>query len=140
VRGPRLRIGVAIAIALGIALDSSLAAAEPLDPAKADALVAKARNDGDDGFCKAPQRPLSFRARPLCPLVSEVKGCEGLVAACNDDVGPKPPPEQRTPWTWNGLARILGTIANVGVWLLIAAVVGAIAWFIVRAIQRGRRE
>ncbi len=133
------RLGLGVGVALALTLASLRTVAAPLDPSRADALVAAARNDGNDEFCKAPSRPLSYRTRALCPLVSEVKGCEALVAACNDDVAPKPQPE-RTPQTWDGFLHALGAIANVAVCLLIAAVVGAIVWFIVNAIQRGRRD
>jgi hypothetical protein len=73
------RAAIGIAIGLGIAATSGPAYAKPLDPATADAIVAKARSDGANAFCKAPRRPLSLRTRTLCPLAADVSGCEELV-------------------------------------------------------------
>ena len=129
----------AAGIALGIALAAGMAAGDPLDPAKADALVAEARGKGQDGFCRSPEKPLSSHARSLCPVAREVKGCEGLVAACDDDpfaAQPSEPPR----WTWGGLGPILAAIANATVWLLVAAAVGGVLWLIARAILNARRD
>ncbi|MGO8998880.1 MAG: DUF4350 domain-containing protein, partial [Polyangiaceae bacterium] len=132
-----------IGVAIGIALATSFASGAPrstktLDPATADAIVAKARADGTDGFCKGPRKPLAFRARDLCPIARDVKGCEGLVAACDEN----PFAETKEPpvWSFGALGPILSVIANILVWALVAGVVGVILWFIVNAILRAQRD
>jgi len=130
--------GIAFGLALGLA--PATAEGKPLDAAKADALVAEARQEGLDGFCKSPERPLSPHARSLCPIVRDVKGCEPLVAACDEDpLAPKPSSEP-TRWDWGSFGTVLAAIANATVWILIAAALGLLAMFIVRAVQRGRRD
>ncbi len=113
--------------------------AEPLDPGSADAIVAEARAQGADGFCKSPERPLDLRARSLCPLASELRDCDALVAACNDDPF-KERPREESRSIWESLASLLGALANATVWIVIAAVVAALGWLIVRAAMRARRD
>ncbi len=135
------RLAVAIAaLGLAVVVVPRVADAKPFDPAQADALVAEARDAGADGFCKSPDRPLSLQARSLCPLAHEVKGCEGLVAACDEDPLPKKPPSDGPRWDWGSLGGILAGLANALVWILVALAVGVLVVFIVRAIERGRRD
>jgi hypothetical protein len=121
------------AIALGIAASPGVARAKPLDPTTADAIVAKARADGANAFCRAPHKPLASRAHALCPLAREVKECDELAAACE---------EVREPPAWNfgELGQLFSKIANVLVWGLVAGVVGIILWFIATAIARAQRD
>jgi hypothetical protein len=132
----RARAGFVVALFVGLA--SRGAAASRLDPARADALVTAARAEGKDGFCKSPARPLSFHARSLCPLAREVKDCEGLVAACDDD--PLATKRDGPHWELGSFGSFLGLLMTGIVWVLVAAAVGILLWFIVRAIQRAQRD
>ena len=133
-------MAIALALALVPSVAPAFASGKPLDPGQADALVARARSDGLDGFCRSPDKDLSFRARSLCPLAREVKGCEALVAACDADPFAQKAPKEEPKFEWGSLGEVLGLLAKGLVWLLVAAVVGVILYFIVRAIERGRRD
>ena len=127
-----------------------------LSPASASALppgsltaprdVELARQDPKYTFCSAPKLPLSPRQRALCPLASQVDGCEALVAACKSDASSAEEAErrrrnaERESGTWRQLVGALGFLAQGLVWLLIALVIAAIAFPLVRALLRARRD
>ena len=123
----------------------AIANAATLDPATAEADVTRARADGNDAFCKKPTLPLSKRARALCGLANDVKNCQALVDACKaaDALSPtkdEPKKETDKPKIGETLAAILGGLAQIAVWLLVAAVIVAIAIPVIQAIAKARRD
>ena len=114
---------------LSIARDAAAA----LDPARADDDVDKLRRDGQDGFCVDPPKRLSQDAESLCGLASQIPRCAGLVKRCaHDEVPPKPP-------DW-GFLKLLGPLAQVLVWVMLAALIVALAIPIAQAIAKIQRD
>jgi hypothetical protein len=93
-----------------------------------------AYESGNYAFCKTPPSPLGARGLRLCDLADEIDGCEGLQKAC----GSIPPPKQ-TSWLEH-LAKAAGPIATVLLYVLVGAIVVAIAIPVVRALVKRRRE
>lgn len=112
--------------------------------------LADAQREGHYTFCTTPKVPLSSRDQELCPLAKHVDGCEGFAAACRGDVGSKAGrsgerPEEiaskpREPTSSHPLPGAIGAAAQGLVWLLMIAVVVAVAIPLVRAILRMRRD
>ncbi len=133
-----------VAVVLAWATVAGAANARPVkepaggfDPAGADSVVLRARHEGLDDFCTKTSTPLSPRARAMCPMAAQIPHCDAFVAACND----KPPDLDKLPhWNLAWLAGLLGSLASGVVWLLVAVVVGLIAWFVVSAVGRARKD
>lgn len=130
---------VSLLVVLGAALATTPAAAT-LDPTQASRQVDDAMRENDYRFCREPREPLSSDAKALCGHATEIKDCAGFATAC----AAPPPPPATPPWwlRWLGLVHlpeILGTIAHVIVWLLVAALVVVVLIPIVRALARMRR-
>jgi hypothetical protein len=108
--------------------------------------VESARQDAKYTFCTSPKVPLSPRQRALCPLASEVDGCEGLVAACKADAASAAQMEELRRSLERGksgprqLLGAVGFLAQGLLWLLVALVIAAIAFPLVRALLRARRD
>jgi hypothetical protein len=134
---------------------AALVAAALLSPASARALPPRsltapqhledARKDAKYTFCASPKLPLTPRMRALCPLASEVDGCEGLVAACKADASAAEAERlrrdaERGKSATAQLLSALGFLAQGLVWLLIGLVLVAIAFPLVRALLRARRD
>lgn len=105
----------------------------PEDAARASADL---RKDPKYAFCTKPQRPLGPRQAALCPLATDLDGCEGLRAAC--DV-PAPKVERSTRWL-DDLIASLGVVAQALVWVLVGAIALLVIIPVVRALLRSRRE
>lgn len=135
-----------VALALLALLSPASALARPPGSLTAPQHVEAARQDAQYTFCSAPKLPLSPRQRALCPLASEVEGCEGLVAACKADASSAADAERLRRNAQRGKSatqQLLGALASLAqglVWLLIAVVIAAIAFPLVRALLRARRD
>jgi hypothetical protein len=128
-------------------LEPRAALAEPSSSLVAPAHVEAARQDAKYTFCTSPKLPLSPRQRALCPVASQVDGCEGLVAACKADASSAAEAAKRHAEAQREksspakqLVAALGSIAQGLVWLLIALVVAALAFPLIRALLRARRD
>lgn len=119
-----------------------LALAEPDGSHAAREHVQKAMKDGNFTFCKAPKRPFSPRQRELCPLAAEIEGCEGFVAACKADALDWEDLKKKTnKESSRGTAmQVLATLAKGLVWVLVLLVIGAIAFPLIRALLKARRD
>ena len=132
------------ALLLAAAIAGATAASAPalgaLDPTHAQADVDDAMRKQAYPFCRAPREPLSSRALDLCPHASAIPDCAGFAAACAKATAAKPP--SAPPWWmgWLSLPPFIGLIAQVTVWLVIAALVIAILVPIVRGLMRLRRQ
>ena len=115
--------------------------ASAIDPQRAERdaaeIVAK-----HDAFCRSPARPLSKRGLATCPIVDQLPSCEGLRAACeaerlqragNDD-------EASSRWLSDELRAVLVALGRTLVWLLLAALLVALAFPLIAALVRRRRE
>lgn len=108
--------------------------------------VVDARREGRYSFCSKPKLPLSHRERALCPLAAETEECEGFAAACRRDVTKDAarttehenakPKSSSTP----EIGGALGALARLLVYVLVLAVIAAVAFPIVLAILRARRD
>ena len=136
---------VTIAIVIAVAPALAAPAFAGLDPASAERDVSAARAAGSVEFCASPSRPLTSRARKLCPHAKEIPSCAGFAAACAEaETGgaarttptAAPTPKSSTP----SVAAGLGAIAQVIVWLLVAAIVGVVLMLVARALLRMRRD
>lgn len=125
----------AFIIALVLTLAPSIAHAE-LDPSRAekDARAATEKY----GFCRKPPKRLSPRAVLLCPHAKATPGCEGFAAACSDLEKADTP--TKTPKWLEAILRALAPIAQVVMWILVAAVVLALVVPLVLAWLRSRRD
>ena len=112
------------------------AAAALADPSEAQAHADAARAAEEMSFCRAPRKPLSPRARALCPTAREVPDCAGFVAACDAAQARRAP--DVAPLA--SLRKLLGALAQGLVVLLAAAAVAAVAYPLVRALLRRRRD
>ncbi|HRG97269.1 MAG TPA: hypothetical protein PLR99_13540, partial [Polyangiaceae bacterium] len=127
--------------ALGVVAVTALtapAAAALADPSEAQANADAARAAEAMSFCRAPRRPLSPRARALCPTARELPDCAGFVAAC--DAAQARRPAEGEGATLASLKRLLGALAQGLVVLLAAAALAALAYPIVQALRRRRRD
>ncbi len=84
-------------------------------------------------FCTEPTKPLRQRQQNLCELAAEIDGCSGYLKAC-DASEPK-------SFGWlERLAEWIGPIAQVLLYVLVAAIAILVAIPLVRALLRLRRE
>lgn len=111
--------------------------AAALDPSRAQADADALRKD-HDAFCTKPQRPLSRRARDLCPLAGELTSCTAFAEACAQEKLPEPKVEQSS-WS-EAMKSALAVLAKIGVWFLLAALIVAILFPIVQLVVRRRRD
>jgi hypothetical protein len=122
-------------LAVALALAPSVAHAD-LDPARA-AKQAEAATE-KFGFCRKPPKKLSPRAVLLCPHAKATPGCNGFAAACDElDQHDKP---LNTPKWLESILRLLAPVAQVVMWILVAAVVLALVVPLVLAWLRSRRD
>lgn len=127
--------------ALGVVAATALttpALAVLADPSEAQANVDAARATEAMAFCRAPRRPLSARARELCPTARAVPDCAGFATAC-DAAQAKRPADSERPWHAS-LKKALGALAQGLVVLLAAAAFAALVYPIVQALRRRRRD
>jgi hypothetical protein len=120
---------------VALLLSSLPAVAGALDrgTAEADAQVAMA--DGRYLFCSAPRSPLSRRALRMCPLASELPGCEGFAKACSLAAAPK---KSASSWELPKLlAEILRDLGRVGLWLVALV---ALVFAVLRFVRRSKSE
>jgi len=127
----------ALLVAALLVLSPGVASAR-LDPSSAseDAKTALEKDSG--AFCKQPSKPLTPRAVMLCAHAKEIPNCEGFAAACAEldkTEAPKTPPK----WLEKVFSAI-APIAQVLLWVLVVAVVLALAVPLIRAWFRHRRD
>lgn len=138
------RLGLSILLLVGLAPAS--ASALPSGSLEAPQHVESARKDAKYTFCSSPKVPLTPSQRGLCPLAADVDGCEGFVAACKGDASAAAELErlrrrsQPGKSTTQQLVGVLGFLAQGLVWLLVGLVIVAIAFPLVRALLRARRD
>jgi hypothetical protein len=139
---PVRRTLAALVVLLGL-LASTRPAHAVLDPGRAQADADAAIHDNAYTFCRDPRTPLSFHARDLCPHATAIPDCAGFASECAKVRSPPSAPS----WSWlHGWPRWLsmpgfvGSLAQIFVWVLVAALVIAILVPIVGAIVRIRRE
>lgn len=79
-----------------------------------------------------------MRQHELCSLASELDECDGFATACKDPAAVSERDKSTSPRSsfWHGL----GVLAQLLVWLLIFVVLGAIAYPLIRAFMRSRRD
>jgi hypothetical protein len=109
-----------------------------LDPSRAAEDLRTALDKGGDSFCKNPSKPLTPRAVMLCAHAKEIPNCEGFAAACaalEKDDAPKQPPK----WL-DALLQVIAPLAKVLLWVVVVAVVLALAVPLIRAWLRTRRD
>jgi hypothetical protein len=135
----KLRTALLLA-SLAVATATARPALAVMDPAHAQADVDAAMKEHDYPFCRDPHEPLSSRAVDLCGHASAIPGCAGYVAACGRAT--TPPPPSAPPWwlRWLSIPPFIGTLAQVLVWLLVAALVIAVIIPIARGLARIRRK
>ncbi|WP_394836190.1 hypothetical protein LVJ94_04690 [Pendulispora rubella] len=112
-----------------------------LDPARAEKDAPNVLRE-NNAFCKEPSRPLSFRARALCTVADRIPNCEGFTAACAAEhhaAMPEKPPEDESHFL-EALKKILGQVATVVIWILIAAVMLALLFPLLRVVIRSRKD
>ncbi|MDB4934114.1 MAG: hypothetical protein JWP87_1086 [Labilithrix sp.] len=152
-----MRLVLAGALALSAALSSRVAVAQPLGSIGslgAPEHVESARREGKYTFCSSPRRPLTSKQRDLCPLASDVTGCEGFAKACltaadgstaDGDSEARTSKGQKNDGASDGsssrqITGALGAFAQALIWLFLAVVIIAIAVPLVRALLRARRN
>ncbi len=130
-RGARLL--AASLLAAGLASGAPARAAFEPDHAQAD--VDAAMREHDYPFCREPYEPLSPDARELCDHASAIPRCGGFAAACARAAPPSPSPP---PWwaLWLHVPAWLGALAQILVWLVVAALVGLVLVPILRGLLR----
>ncbi len=138
----RRRSTALVALFLSLAVPRSAWAA--LDPGRAQNDVQEAMTEKAYTFCSAPHEPLSPRAISLCPSARDTPRCEGFAAACARAGEAREPREPRhlpgLSGPWRAMGAILRTLAQLFVWLLVAALLAAVLIPIARALTRLRRE
>jgi hypothetical protein len=127
-----------MALVAMLALSASPALAQPAGSVEARDHVVNARRDGNYTFCSNPKPPFKDRQIELCPMAAELEGCEGLVAACKGEL--RAPPRTETSSSWKAILEALGYLAKMLVWLLVLAAIALIAFPLIRAILRARRD
>lgn len=113
--------------------------AAELDRTSAEAYVQAAMTDGRYTFCCSPSRPLSARAIRLCPLASEIDGCEGMASACaeaDESRRPRESSSRRPAW----LNKMLGYLGLASVGLVVVAVLVALLMGLVRMLRRAKED
>lgn len=129
-----LSLLLALGCSFGAEASAALEAPESAARSVEDALREEAMT-----FCKAPRTPLSARSKALCPAAQDLPDCAGFVAACEAQKRPTEPEKPRSR-LMDDLVSLLGTLAQVLVWLVIVAVLVLIAIPIVQAIRKRRRD
>lgn len=114
---------------------SSVVAPAMVDLDAIDQTARDAYRDDNLAFCKDPDKPLSLRARELCPLAAQLDGCEGLAAACGVE-------EEQSKSNWlTDLALFLAPAARVLLYVFVAVIVLALLIPIVlNLLERRRRQ
>ena len=140
--------GVRRAVVGAMALLAVLSLARPahavLDPGRAQSDLDASMREGEYTFCKAPRTPISYQARELCSNASAIPDCAGFEAECTKTVTPPPAPSS-PPW-WKSLPHFpslpgfIGSVAEIILWVLVAALVLAILIPVMRAILRIKRD
>lgn len=121
---------VTLAALAGLTLSAPTARAA-LDPSTAEADTRAILQSGDYSFCTKPDEPLSDAARDLCPLAGQIPGCTALVVLCD-----KPPePEPKLSAFWENVLKKLAEAAPFVAWAFIAALIGLVAYLVVRAVR-----
>ena len=114
------------------------ALAQPAGSLEARDHVVNARRDGNYTFCSTPKRPFKARQLELCSMAKELQDCEGLVAACKGEL--REPAKSDRSSAWSSIVEALGYLAKMLVWLLVLAAIALIAYPLIRAILRARRD
>jgi hypothetical protein len=125
-----------VLLTLAVLVSASVARAAPLDRGTAEADTQAAMTDGHYTFCSSPARPLSFRARRMCPIASELSSCQGFAKACDELNAPKP---ERSSWWTEAFAKFMGLLAMIAAGLAIVGCLIGIGIAIVRYV-RSRKE
>jgi hypothetical protein len=99
-----------------------------------DRTAKAAYDEGKYAFCTSPSRPLGPRQQQLCALAAEVPECKGLLEACHMAERPKD-----LGWL-ERLAQMLGPIAKVLLYVLVAGIILIVAIPVVRALAKARRD
>lgn len=129
-----MRSAWALVALLVVSLFAAPADAQPARPAGARTQVDEIRKEPRYAFCKKPKRPLFVRQRDLCSLAEGTSDCEGFAKACGDPSADRPDDSKAS------IPEFLAALARGLVWLLLAAVVLAIAYPLVRALMAARRD
>lgn len=120
----------------------AIALAAMLDPSRAQGDADRAMRGGEVTFCQSPHEPLSEHALALCPHAASIPDCAAFEAACAKAAAKK------SSAGWSGpsfgpplfsVPGILGLIAQWIVWLIVAALVVAVAAVVVRSMVFGKR-
>lgn len=129
-------------LVLGALLVAPRSLAGALDRATAEADAQAAAADGNYTFCSAPSVPLSPRALRMCPIASELAGCEGFAKACAE-VGATRKPTERSSWWSEAIARALAYLRS-GLWLTgivgVVVILVALAFAIVRRVRNAKGD
>jgi hypothetical protein len=140
-RGGRTHGGAALLVLASLCVPC-LARAE-VNPARSRAGVDEAIAENGYAFCREPREPLTLRARELCVHAREIPRCEGFAAACaRADPLPRERPTERpeaepAPIVLK-VSALVGVLARMAVWILVAAVLAAVVVPILRAVGRLR--
>jgi hypothetical protein len=134
---PRVASWLVRAVALAALLTVTRSSrAAPLDRGTAEADAQSAMTDGHYTFCASPGKPLSHRALQLCPLASEIEGCEGFANVCAEVKAPIKAPS----WWSESIAKMLGYVALAAVWVAVLGAVVAIGFAIARLVLRAKQD
>ncbi len=144
----RARLHRVAALSAALLVFSSATARAGLDVsrAEADAKEAVAQNRA---FCTHPKKPLSPEERRFCAVASELPECAAFAAACTEDAkeaeemmkrAEKDGAHDGSQSAARHIPEVLGQLAQVVVWMLLAFAVLAILVPVVQAILRRRRD
>jgi hypothetical protein len=125
-----------LVLVLVLVLAPRPALAAPGDDAR-DAARA-ARQEGGYTFCSAPSKAPLGKQWSMCTLAEEVDGCEAFVRACGDRIARKEDEDRHG--LLDGLARVLGRLAQLFAFALVAVIVLVVAIPVVLAIAKARRD
>jgi hypothetical protein len=131
---PLLCALLVLSMVLGV---STRALAQPARTTDPRAQVEALRKESRFTFCTKPKSPLFGRQRELCTLASQVPECEGFATACGDPALKEADKKESKSSDFGG---VLGAIAKLLIWVLVIAVVVAIAFPLIRAFMRSRRD
>lgn len=130
--------------AFGIVLAAALAhapsvRADPDRPSTSRADVAReasraAMRETAYRFCSAPPTPLGQDEKALCPLAHDLEGCEPLVRACEAQ------PVLEDHDGRRGLLDAFASLARAFAWVLVVAIVLAVAIPLVRGLLQAKRD
>lgn len=129
--------GVLTVLAISLA-HASVAHAEPEPPTSrtnaAREASRAAMRETAYRFCSAPPTPLGPDQKALCPLAKDLEGCEALVRAC------EAAPVVEEHEEHGALLDALASLARAFAWLLVVAVVIAVAIPLVRGLLQAKRD